>query len=272
VLRVALGAAFAAGIAAAAWLAGSLSASGARAATLLGTVAALAGWRWALLLVAYFVSSSVLSRLGRATKQARTAGIIQKAGARDARQVWANGGVFGVAAVVAAGSVGTPALFAVLAGIGALSASAADTWATEIGTWRGGIPRSVRDWRPVAPGTSGAVTAWGTLGMCSGALGVSGLGVWLLQPRAITPVTATALLAVAGAAGAMIDTVLGAWWQSRRTCPACAVSTEQLVHTCGTPTVRSGGLNGIDNDVVNAVCTLVGALLAVGTAASLLSA
>src|SRR5665213_2130338 len=78
--------------------AGSLSMSGALAATIVGTLAVAAGWDWGALLLLYFISSSLLSRIGRATKERRTAAIVAKGGARDAIQVLANGGVFAAAA------------------------------------------------------------------------------------------------------------------------------------------------------------------------------
>jgi hypothetical protein len=51
--------------------------------------------------------------------------------------------------------------------------------------------------------------------------------------------------------------------QARRWCDLCAMSTERLVHSCGTQTRHAGGLMGFDNDAVNAVCSGVGALVAI---------
>ena len=62
--RSAAGAVIAAAIAAGAWRAGSLSRSGAAAAFFVGTIAIAAGWTWGALLLAYFISSSLLSRMG----------------------------------------------------------------------------------------------------------------------------------------------------------------------------------------------------------------
>ena len=71
-----------------------------------------------------------------------------------------------------------------------------------------------------------------------------------------------AAVALGGMAGALTDSILGATLQARRWCEACAKSTERLVHSCGTPTRHAGGVAGFDNDAVNAVCSLVGALVA----------
>src|SRR2546423_8707588 len=77
----------------------SLSNSGAIAAAVCGSLAVAAGWDWGLLLIAYFTSSTLLSRFRADAKQQRTAGRVAKGGARDAVQVLANGGVFALAAV-----------------------------------------------------------------------------------------------------------------------------------------------------------------------------
>lgn len=255
---VAVGAVVATGIAGAAWRAGSLSRSGAAAAALLGTVAAAAGPAWATVLIAYFVSSSALSRLGAARKASRTAGIVAKGGARDAAQVLANGAAFGVAA--SAWLLTRDAAWAAAAA-GALAASAADTWATEVGTWIGGTPRHVLTWRPLDAGMSGGVTVAGTLAMIAGAAAIGACAEGLGMSARGVPVVA------GGLAGALADSVLGATIQARRRCEACGASTEQVRHACGGVTRTVGGAEGVGNDAVNALATAIGAVTAAWVAA-----
>ena len=71
-----------------------------------------------------------------------------------------------------------------------------------------------------------------------------------------------AAVALGGMAGALADSILGGLVQARRWCDLCAKSTERLVHSCGTPTRQVGGIAGFDNDLVNAVCSGFGALVA----------
>ena len=78
----------------AAWRSGSLAGNGAVAALLIGLVALRVQWSWGAFLLAWFVLASLLSRIGRARKAVRTAGVVAKGDRRDARQVLANGGVF----------------------------------------------------------------------------------------------------------------------------------------------------------------------------------
>jgi uncharacterized protein (TIGR00297 family) len=256
VYRVAAGLVAAAAIASVARRTGSLSTSGAVAATAVGTAAVAAGWRWGALLVVYFVASSLLSRSGAAEKARRTGSVVEKGGERDAIQVLANGGVYAFCVLLAA-LVGAPANARLaVAALGALSAATADTWATEVGTLIGGAPRSLLTLRRVPPGTSGAVSPVGTLAMIAGALFIG------LLARALSLTNAIGVVAIGGAAGAMADSVVGATLQERRWCDACALATERRVHDCGAVTRRAGGLAWMDNDAVNLLATLVGAVVA----------
>ena len=229
-----------------------LTVSGAATSVVVGTLAIAAGWNWGFLLLSVFVSASALSKLGERKKAALVGPVVQKGDDRDAGQVFANGGIYAIAALCY--TVFPSPVWQVL-GIGALAASTADTWATEIGTLAGGEPISIISRQRVPPGTSGGVTLVGTMAGAAGALFVAagaGLANWPVPFAAV---------ALGGVAGALADSLLGATVQSRRWCDACAKSTERLVHTCGTPTRHVGGVAGFDNDAVNAVCSGVGALV-----------
>jgi len=252
-LRPLLGSGLAMTVAAAAWRAGAVSTNGAFAAAVLGAIAVAAGWPWGVLLIAFFVPSALLSALRSEVKARRTAGVVAKGGRRDAIQVLANGGIFALMALAAlfSGWAGWRA-----AGAGALAAAAADTWGTEVGTLARAAPRLITSGRTVPAGTSGGVTALGLLATLAGAAwiaAVTGLIGWTGLGVAV---------ASGGIAGALIDSILGALWQSRRHCPACSTGTERAVHDCGAATVPVGGLAWLDNDRVNAVCGVVGALVA----------
>ena len=236
---------------------GSLSSSGVIAATGVGTLALVAGWSWGILLVAYFVSSSMLSHYREREKQQLSAAVVEKGGARDAIQVLANGGAFAAAALLVVIEPGHAMRWQAL-GAGVLAASASDTWATEIGTLLGGVPRSILRWEPMPRGMSGGVTLAGTLAACAGAAFVA------LVVAAVGWPPRVALGTFAGGfVGSTIDSLLGATLQSRRWCDACRATTERGVHDCGLATRRAGGIPGFGNDAVNFVSGLVGGLLAV---------
>jgi uncharacterized protein (TIGR00297 family) len=250
--RAAVGALLSLLIALAARRAHTLATSGAIAASLVGTISMAAGWSWGALLIAMFVSASTLSRVGERQKAERTGGIVEKSGERDAAQVLANGGVYTAAAL---GSLigAAPVWYAI--GAGALAASAADTWATEIGTLTRTAPISMVSGKSVAPGTSGGISLLGTVASVGGALFIGVIGTLAGWPVPF------AAIVLGGVAGALADSLVGATLQARRWCDLCEVSTERAVHSCGTQTRHSGGLAGLDNDAVNALCSGVGALV-----------
>ena len=231
----------------------TLSTSGAVAAAIAGTICMAAGWSWGALLLSLFISASALSKIGEAKKEARVASVVEKGAERDAVQVLANGGVFAAAALGHL-VLASPAWFAI--GAGAIAASTADTWATEVGTLSSDDPVSMMSGKRVPPGTSGAVTLIGSLAALAGALFIA-----LEATLAHWPVSLT-VVALGGVAGALADSLLGATLQARRWCDPCATSTERLVHSCGATTRHSAGIAGLDNDVVNAVCSGLGALIA----------
>jgi uncharacterized protein (TIGR00297 family) len=235
----------------------ALSRGGALAAVAVGTAAVMAGWSWATVLIAFFVSSTVLSRIKRATREARIGRIVEKGDERDAFQVLANGGIFAAAALAYAFT--SEAAWGFVA-LGALAAAAADTWATEVGTLAAGLPRSIISLRPVPAGTSGAITLPGTVASIAGAAGIAGVAY-------LTGVgTAPAAVFVGGIAGSLADSLVGATIQERRWCDGCSESTERRTHSCGRTTRVVGGVPGARNDFVNVVCTVVGGIVAAAAA------
>jgi uncharacterized protein (TIGR00297 family) len=231
----------------------SLTAGGSIAAALIGMAAVAAGWSWALLLILYFVSSTLLSRLGRQKKHERTTGVLEKPGPRDAQQVMANGFVFFYAAWSAAFGIGSPHVWMAI-GAGSLAASAADTWATEIGTLVGHPPRSILNGRPLRVGQSGGVSVAGSLASIAGAAFVAAVVAIAGWPGSLVlPVV------LGGLAGSVADSFMGATVQQHRWCDACEQGTEMFIHRCGAVTRHVGGLTFIENDAVNLAATAVGA-------------
>jgi uncharacterized protein (TIGR00297 family) len=251
--RAALGALAAAAVALAARSARTLTTSGAIAGLVAGTICIAAGWSWGFLLLGLFVSGSILSKMGEERKAKMAAPVVAKGGERDAWQVAANGSVYAAAASCLI-LFGGADWFAV--GIGALAASTADTWSTEIGTMGGADPRLIVSGRRVPAGTSGGLTMSGTLGAVAGSIAVAVAARAAAWPVGFLAVTA------AGLAGALGDSLLGATIQCKLWCEGCKSSTERAVHTCGAATIRSGGLSWLNNDGVNFVSTMIGGLVA----------
>ena len=255
VRQLLFGLALAATISWAAWRAGALSRTGAFAATALGTGAVAAGWPWAWLLVAFFVSSTGLSQLSGERKAARSESVLAKGGKRDATQVLVNGGVFVITALMAEA---THLESWTAAAIASLAAAAADTWGTEVGMLSREDPWSLIERQRVTPGTSGAVSGIGIAATVSGALFVAGVAAFLGWGTRTVVVAAAA-----GAFGAVVDTLVGAFAQARWRCARCGVLTERRVHSCGEITNLVRGPEWLNNDTVNFICTATAAIAAV---------
>ena len=233
---------------------GALAISGVVAAIVIGTVAFAAGWDWVFVLLAFFIVTSALSAIGASDKHARTEGVVEKFGKRDAFQVLANGGVFAIAAYM---HIRTEDIIWMIAGFGAIAAATSDSWSTEIGTLTRAIPRSITTGRPVPAGTSGGITTVGTLAGIGGAAFISLVSLLADWDRGVS-----ACVFIGGITGSTADSLLGATLQTRRRCIECGAFTERRVHNCGGSTRIVRGIRGLNNDGVNAAATAVGGLVA----------
>jgi uncharacterized protein (TIGR00297 family) len=251
--RAAIGLAGALVIAAVSLNRGALTRTGAAAAVALGAVCAAAGWIWAALLVAFFVTGTLLSKMAATTKAAHTSGIIEKSGGRDHLQVFANGAAF---TLLAACSLLFDNSALLLPGAGAIAASTSDTWATEVGTAASGKARSLPGFREVQAGTSGAISAAGTLASLAGAVFIASIA---LVFGGTAPVAYAAV--AGGIGGSLLDSMLGAAFQSQRWCAQCGRTTERMTHTCGTMTTHQRGARWLDNDAINALAGVGGAAI-----------
>jgi uncharacterized protein (TIGR00297 family) len=244
-----------------AWRARALNRSGAWAAAVCGgLVFGLGGLPWAILLLAFFVSSSGLSRLA-ARRKAAVNEKFSKGSQRDWGQVAANGGLGALLAIVHA--LWPASLWPWMAFAGAMAAVNADTWATELGVLSSQPPRLIIRGTVVERGTSGGISWYGTIAALFGAALIALLAA-LFTPA--QPVYATlGLVCLAGWFASLFDSLLGATVQAIYRCPVCQKETERHpLHTCGTVTVQVRGWGWLNNDWVNFACSLVGAILAFG--------
>jgi uncharacterized protein (TIGR00297 family) len=248
-------------VALAAYAVRALSVSGAAAAAVVGAlIFGFGGLPAAILLLAFFISSSLLSRLFTRRKRAFDEKF-SKGSRRDAAQVLANGGLAAVFIVLHA--VSPQQAWPWVGFAASLAEANADTWATELGVFSPSAPRLISTGKPVERGTSGAISLVGTLAALGGALLVALLGVWLGPSPWQAAAVGTALVGLAGLAGSLIDSLLGATLQAIYRCPSCQKETERHpLHSCGAATLRVRGLAWLNNDWVNTACTLAGAVAA----------
>ncbi len=208
----------------------TVSASGAVAGALIGTIIyATSGWRgWTLLFIT-FLGAAITSRLGLRRKT--LLGIAEaRGGRRGAGNAIANTGAAAVASVLA---VAGPAGAAHLAFAAALVAGGSDTIASEIGMAWGRRTYSVTTLQRVPAGTPGAMSLEGTAAGLAGALVLAQIAAAL---GFVTGGAAVLLIVAAATAGALIESALAA-------------------------TLESAGI--LNNDALNFINTSAAALIAV---------
>ena len=214
----------------------SLNKSGAIAAAFTGTIIfGIGGWQWAILLLTFFITSSLLSRAFKKRKQGLDEKF-SKGHERDAGQVFGNGGI---ATLFAALHFFYPeSTLPWLGFAAALAAVNADTWATELGVLNPYPPRIITNLKTVVEkGTSGGISLIGTLAALTGSA-LIGILASLLNPIAGS-VSIFIIVTLAGLAGSLFDSFLGATVQAMYFCPKDNKETEKHpLHTCGTPTPR----------------------------------
>lgn len=277
--RLAIGLVLSSAIGLLAYRRDALTSSGVAGAMLVGTlIFGFGGWTWGLTLIAFFVSSSLLSHYRRAEKEA-VAEQFDKNERRDLGQVLANGGLGALLALAVyflvdlAGQAraGHPLyVYLTVAYFGVMATVNADTWATELGVLASERPRLITTGRPVAPGTSGGITRYGTLAALAGAAFIGVAAFVLIQLASLATrgellladLSIVAIAAVAGLVGSLFDSLLGASVQRIYWCDHCEKETERQVHGCGGRTRPLRGWIWMNNDMVNLLSSLVGGLLA----------
>lgn len=243
------------------WRLGWLDLSGAFAAFGMGLIVfGLGGLPWSLVLLVFFISSSLLSKLFH-SKKSESEKYAAKGARRDSGQVLANGGV--ASFFVLLHVIFPHSQIPWLGFVAAFVAANADTWATEIGLLAKNAPILITSGKAVAKGTSGGISLAGTLGAAAGSALIV-LTAWWVWPEYFRDAQfgMIGVLFAAGLLGCFIDSLLGATLQRVNYCPTCKKETEKApLHGCGTATKYLRGWRWLDNDWVNFFCTFSAALL-----------
>ncbi|MGQ4832885.1 MAG: DUF92 domain-containing protein [Candidatus Asgardarchaeia archaeon] len=225
------------------------------------------GKTWFLLLVMFLFTSSAVTKYKSNAKNKVAIEKFEKGGVRDAFQVSANGLIPAIMAVIE-NFIPSDIFFAAF--IAAVATVTADTWGTEIGILSKSPPRSVINFKRVEPGTSGGVTKIGTIAAFSGAtlIGITAFSSRLLAILLSNNLAELNLIwwtiiigAVGGFAGCFMDSLLGATVQAMYYCDVCQKETEKKIHSCGASTRHIRGFSWLNNDTVNLISALFGAIV-----------
>lgn len=246
---------------------GYLNLSGGIAAWLVGyTTLGVGGAAWFVPLLAFFMAVNWVGKLAQ-----RLAGhrlppnferIEEKGSRRDFMQVFANAGVALLLTLAYAWAKAyAPAIAPTLfwAYLGSLCAASADTFASEVGILSRRPPILLWTLEPVSPGLSGGVSFLGYGAAAVGALVPVAALALVGSPHAFGASTFGVAIAC-GWIGSTVDSVVGATLQSKRQCAVCRRVLEKSEH-CNEPTLHYRGLSYVNNDLVNAIGALTGAIV-----------
>jgi uncharacterized protein (TIGR00297 family) len=221
------------------------------------------GLRLVVLLLTFFIGSTLLTHYRQKDKDQIEADVHEKKGPRDTFQVIANGGPALLMGILTAATGQTAFLVGSAA---ALAASNADTWASELGVLSRHQPVFILSRRPVAKGLSGGVTRLGTLAALSGGVFIA-LVYGLLHggdtASGLPLVSDMAVIALAGLIGSTVDSVLGETVQARYASARPGHLTEKSSEQ-GRANSLQHGLKWLNNDWVNLLSSTIAALAAAG--------
>ncbi|MFQ5652006.1 MAG: DUF92 domain-containing protein [bacterium] len=214
---------------------------------------------YSLPLVGFFITSNILSRVGRTRKLANIT--IEKTGQRDYLQVLANGSI--PTLLVVAWHLSQDFVYNYLY-LTAVASATADTWATEMGLLSKRPPRSILTLKKVAAGSSGGVSVRGTCAASVGAFLIAAMGLFVLSAEQGLAFRWSALVTLMFAAllSECFDSVLGACCQVKYRCSGCGTLTEKRAHCAGHDTTLYSGFAWMTNDTVNFLAILAGVLVA----------
>lgn len=222
------------------------------------------GWTWFVIIASFFILGVGFTWYKYDYKKS-LGGAQEKGGARSWPNILANGGLAAILGLceLLAGGVAFTVLY-----LGAMSAAASDTVATELGLLDRSPPRLLTSLKTsVAPGTSGGVTGLGFFGSLIASLAIGALAAAVGILNGLSPFLVLAVAVIGGFTGSVADSLLGARVQRKGVCTVCGRPTEALVH-CGKSTTLTSGISFVDNNVVNLLATVVGALVALAVAAA----
>ncbi|XP_051911877.1 transmembrane protein 19 isoform X3 [Hippocampus zosterae] len=257
----------------------SLDASGALGALFVGFVLTMANLSFFSSLLAFFITSSKLTRWGAAQKKKMDADF-KEGGQRNWVQVFCNGGVPTQLALLYMIEVGPgemaidfgrqyTASWMCLSLLGALACSAGDTWASEVGpVLSPSQPRLITTWQEVPKGTNGGVTHVGLAASFLGGLAVGGAYLasqvlFVNELQECAPQWPLVLYGgAAGLLGSLLDSLLGASVQYS----GFDASIGKVVSYESPTTHWISGRPILDNNAVNLFSSVLVALVLPGMA------
>ncbi|NLZ76889.1 MAG: DUF92 domain-containing protein [Spirochaetales bacterium] len=213
-------------------------------------------------LLFFFVATVILGKISKRLRRVDVERIHQKTGRRDMVQVFANG-LMALLAAILFTCRQNPA-YIIMFGA-AVGEAASDSFASEVGILSKHPPVSILTGRPMDRGLSGAISALGLVAAALGALLVAFVvssSYFEVGPRAVR---AASIITVAALFGCLLDSVLGITLQAHYWDETTKRITEKP-RIDGRVLPLERGIRWIDNDMVNFIANVSSALLALAMA------
>ena len=240
-------------IAAAAFRKKAVSSSGFVAGITVGTVIFLSSLVAYFMLMAFFITSSVMSKIGKSKKRAAMS-VAEKGHRRDYLQVLANS-IVGVITALLFALTGN-SLFLIATAICFATANA-DTWASEVGNLSSKNPVSIMSFKRIRRGLSGGVTLLGTAASLLGSMVIA--TVFLVVSRDLFADNALSvffLVTLAGFFGGVLDSLLGATIQVKYVSSQGEVFEKEPKYL-DSQNYQRKGWSIISNDMVNLITSAI---------------
>ncbi|MEP7235623.1 MAG: DUF92 domain-containing protein, partial [Ignavibacteriota bacterium] len=257
-----------------------LALSGMIAAAIVGGIIfAFGGIIASVLLLTFFLSGSLLSKLnknspllskeggrgvvepGDGDNRPLTPALKRRGDVRNWKQVLCNGAIPAIAVIIIALRHDLREEISLLF-LGALATATADTWATEIGTRFGKGVYNIFTFRLSVKGISGGVSLIGLGASILGALLIAVLS--LIRFSVYDPicelifVKVIPVITISGFCGALLDSIIGATLQAKYKLPDGSIAE---VKSEGA--VLHSGISFIGNNATNLIATLWGGVIAI---------
>lgn len=214
---------------------------------------------WFFILVLFFIIASIFTKYKHREKQ--------KLGApqendvpRNWKSVLANGLPLAGLAILYYLSDRSPIFM--LSFVGSISFALSDTLATELGLLSKEKPRSILTGEEIDRGQSGGITFQGEIAAIISSLVIGSIcGIWFSKNEMsqISIIIVAAL--VGGVLATNLDSFLGSTIQAKYKCIHCKMRLEKKAIHCNKSMIQDKGIPIIDNNVVNLLGAMVGALI-----------
>lgn len=213
------------------------------------------GWKFIAIISSFYILGIATTNFRKSKKRINSI-TKEKSTTRSYTNVIANGGI---ASILAFASIMVESELLAIAFTGAILTATADTIATEIGLLSKSTPfLLLKPSKKCMKGESGGVTI---LGLTSSFISILIIGIISMVLGIINTQYQIIAIIIGGYGGNLIDSIMGGTIQRIGKCTECGDITENSTHHNKKVTIIRGNKN-INNDVVNLIATIFGAMIA----------